>query len=121
LLGRFDGADGMKTGFICASGFNLVGSATRGDRTLIAVVLGARSQQERGETAARLLSEGFEKLGLFGTRLENLDPYGSDRDKATDMRSAICSKEAQMERWDGRDVDGRMIVRSRYLKPMNRA
>lgn len=121
LLGRFEGADGMKTGFICASGFNLVGSATRGRRTLIAVVLGASSQQERGETAARLLAEGFEKSRMFGSRVESLAPYGNDRDKATDMRSAICSKEAQMERWDGRDVEGRMIVRSRYLTPMNRA
>jgi D-alanyl-D-alanine carboxypeptidase len=44
LMGRFDGADGMKTGYICSSGFNLVGTATRGRRTLAAVVLGARTQ-----------------------------------------------------------------------------
>ncbi len=40
LLDRYPGADGMKTGFICASGFNLVASATRNGRRLIAVVLG---------------------------------------------------------------------------------
>jgi D-alanyl-D-alanine carboxypeptidase len=40
LIGRYDGADGMKTGFICASGFNLVASATRRGKRLIAVVLG---------------------------------------------------------------------------------
>ena len=33
LIGRFDGADGMKTGFICASGFNQIGSATRDGRS----------------------------------------------------------------------------------------
>ena len=43
LLERYPGASGMKTGFICASGFNLVASVTRGEETLIAVVLGARS------------------------------------------------------------------------------
>src|SRR6266702_379994 len=43
LLGRYPGADGMKTGFICASGFNLVASATRDGKRLIAVVLGAPS------------------------------------------------------------------------------
>ena len=43
LLDRYPGADGMKTGFICASGFNLVASATRNGRRLIAVVLGAYS------------------------------------------------------------------------------
>ena len=43
LLGRYPGADGMKTGFICASGFNLVATATRSGKQLIAVVLGAPS------------------------------------------------------------------------------
>ena len=41
LIDRYPGADGMKTGFICASGFNLVASATRNGKRLIAVVLGA--------------------------------------------------------------------------------
>ena len=41
LIGRYEGADGMKTGFICASGFNLVASATRNGKRLIAVVLGS--------------------------------------------------------------------------------
>src|SRR4030081_990498 len=43
LIGRYPGADGMKTGFICASGFNLVATATRDGKRLIAVVLGAPS------------------------------------------------------------------------------
>jgi D-alanyl-D-alanine carboxypeptidase len=41
LIGRYPGADGFKTGFICASGYNLVASATRNGKRLIAVVLGA--------------------------------------------------------------------------------
>src|SRR5215472_9547670 len=59
LLGRYPGADGMKTGFICASGFNLVATATRDGRRLIAVVLGAPSAAVRAEKAARLLEQGF--------------------------------------------------------------
>jgi D-alanyl-D-alanine carboxypeptidase len=59
LLGRYPGADGMKTGFICASGFNLVASATRDGRRLIAVVLGAPSSAVRAMKAAQLLEEGF--------------------------------------------------------------
>ena len=59
LLGRYPGADGMKTGFICASGFNLVATATRGDRRLIAVVLGAPSSAARALKAAQLLERGF--------------------------------------------------------------
>jgi D-alanyl-D-alanine carboxypeptidase len=59
LLGRYPGADGMKTGFICASGFNLVASATRDGRRLIAVVLGASSSAVRALKAAQLLERGF--------------------------------------------------------------
>src|SRR6516165_4737448 len=59
LLGRYPGADGMKTGFICASGFNLVASATRNGRRLIAVVLGAPSSAVRALKAAQLLERGF--------------------------------------------------------------
>ena len=59
LLGRYPGADGMKTGFICASGFNLVATATRGNKQLIAVVLGAPSSAARAVKAAELLESGF--------------------------------------------------------------
>jgi D-alanyl-D-alanine carboxypeptidase len=59
LIGRYPGADGMKTGFICASGFNLVASATRDGKRLIAVVLGAPSSAGRALKAAQLLERGF--------------------------------------------------------------
>ena len=47
LLTNYAGADGMKTGFICDSGFNMVASATREGRKLIAVVLGEATGGER--------------------------------------------------------------------------
>src|SRR5205814_6052608 len=50
---------GFKTGFICASGYNLVASATRNGKRLIAVVLGASSGQARAVKAAQLLERGF--------------------------------------------------------------
>src|SRR5579859_7306658 len=59
LIGRYPGADGMKTGFICASGFNLVATATRDNRRLIAVVLGASSSASRAVKAAQLFERGF--------------------------------------------------------------
>jgi D-alanyl-D-alanine carboxypeptidase len=64
LLGRYLGADGMKTGFICASGFNLVATATRDGRRLIAVVLGAPSSAVRAVKAAHLLEQGFSAAPL---------------------------------------------------------
>jgi D-alanyl-D-alanine carboxypeptidase len=64
LLGRYPGTDGMKTGFICASGFNLVATATRDNKQLIAVVLGAPSSSARAIKAAELLESGFNQKPL---------------------------------------------------------
>jgi len=61
LLGRYAGADGMKTGFICSSGFNLVATASRNNRQLIAVVLGAPTSAARAQKAAELLESGFNR------------------------------------------------------------
>ncbi len=60
LLERYRGANGMKTGFVCASGYNIVGAASRSGRQLVVVVLGASSSKNRAETAAVLLNRGFD-------------------------------------------------------------
>ena len=59
LLTSFPGGDGMKTGYTCASGYNLIASATRDGRRLIAVVLGEMSNAARNARAAALLERGF--------------------------------------------------------------
>lgn len=59
LLRSLAGADGLKTGFTCASGYNVVASATRDGRRLVAIVLGAVSRQQRSERAVELLEFGF--------------------------------------------------------------
>jgi D-alanyl-D-alanine carboxypeptidase len=68
LIGRYPGADGFKTGFICASGYNLVASATRNGRRLIAVVLGSSSGTMRAVRAAQLLERGFANDSLSWLR-----------------------------------------------------
>ncbi|MCB1456117.1 MAG: serine hydrolase [Nitratireductor sp.] len=97
LLERFDGADGMKTGFICASGYNMVASATRNGRHVIAVVLGAFSQTDRAIEAARLLLSGFEANGAttVGQFTRNGAPV-----VPTSQRGTICSKKAYETRYD---------------------
>src|SRR5262245_23440487 len=62
LIDHYVGATGMKTGFICASGFNIVASAKRGNKRLIAVVFGGYSGARRNEDTARLLEKGFSPL-----------------------------------------------------------
>lgn len=121
LIGRFPGADGMKTGFICESGFNLIASATRGGRTLAAIVLGASSQTERAEKAAALLAKGFQRSEVGAPTLRSLRPEAGVSLAATNMRPVICNAEAQSERWEQRDEKGRLVVKSRYLVEMNRA
>ncbi len=59
LLGKVDGVDGLKTGFVCSSGFNIVVTARRGDTRLVAVVLGAKNRRIREREATRLVEEGF--------------------------------------------------------------
>ena len=59
MLGRYPGVDGMKTGFTCNAGFNLVASATRGNRHYIAVVLGAPNAQTRLVRTAVLFDRAF--------------------------------------------------------------
>nr|WP_244327991.1 D-alanyl-D-alanine carboxypeptidase family protein [Roseibium sp. RKSG952] len=58
---RVQGANGMKTGYICNSGFNVAATATRGRRTLIAVVMGAASGLERIAHTRQLMDDGFRK------------------------------------------------------------
>lgn len=59
LLGVLDGADGMKTGFTCGAGYNIVASATRNGRKIVAVVMGDRNGGERSARAMRLIEAGF--------------------------------------------------------------
>lgn len=59
LLTWYNGADGIKTGYIRASGFNLVTSAVRNDRRLVGVVLGGTSPTQRDQQMARLLDSAF--------------------------------------------------------------
>jgi D-alanyl-D-alanine carboxypeptidase len=64
LLTSYYGADGLKTGYTDASGFNVVTSAVRGDTRLIGVVLGAASSGERNGHMASLLDQGFDRMGV---------------------------------------------------------
>ncbi|PBB19302.1 D-alanyl-D-alanine carboxypeptidase family protein [Mesorhizobium sp. WSM4313] len=96
LIGRYPGADGMKTGFVCPSGFNMIGSATRNGRTLVAVVLGEKSAVSRAEAAAKLLDQGFEMPAVGSTTLAALKPYG-DTLSPNDMHDEICAKKSKAE------------------------
>jgi D-alanyl-D-alanine carboxypeptidase len=92
LIGHYPGADGFKTGFICASGYNLVASATRNGKRLIAVVLGTTSGSARAVRAAQLLERGFGNTGLSWLRpsvgtVESLAPIDAT---PPNLRDEMC-------------------------------
>ena len=64
MLGEYEGVDGIKTGYITASGFNIVTSAQRQGQRVVAAVFGGSSWVERDRHAAMLLDEGFSRLGV---------------------------------------------------------
>ncbi len=89
LLGRYPGADGMKTGFTCPAGWNVVASATRNGRRLIVVVMGSPSPRQRNLMASELFDRGFAQSG-GGVPLESLPT--SSIAAPPDMRAEICSR-----------------------------
>lgn len=107
LLVRYPGADGMKTGYICASGFNIVATATRGNRRLIAVVLGAPSSAVRGAKAAYMFETAFNSNGLtwlmpsFGT-VYGLQPINA---APPDLHDAMCGKHRRRPAAEAADED----------------
>lgn len=98
LLRTFEGADGLKTGFICDSGFNVVASATRDGTKLMAVVLGEPSPNERSVRAASLLEHGFLHRGwksffdMTSADLETLPPSPNAASKGVvSIRQSVLS------------------------------
>jgi D-alanyl-D-alanine carboxypeptidase len=107
LLDRYPGTDGMKTGFICASGFNIVVSAKRNGRRLIAVMLGAPSGGVRAVKVAQMLERGFQ-TGTFnwltsaGTTVDQLRALDNP---PPNLRDEICGKRRKRPAAESEDVD----------------
>jgi D-alanyl-D-alanine carboxypeptidase len=82
----------MKTGFICASGYNVVASATRNGRRLIAIVLGAYSGAVRSQKAAQLLESGFNSGGLswLTPSLGTVDALAPIDAQPPNLREEMC-------------------------------
>jgi D-alanyl-D-alanine carboxypeptidase len=108
-------ADGMKTGFVCNSGFNLVASATRDGRKLIAVVMGAKSGGNRAAIAKNLLEQGFAMLPEPGrnkvAEIVNL-PQGAI--VPADMTTGVCRTKSPVQLADGSDLAGWAISFGTY-------
>ncbi len=71
FLDEYEGADGIKTGYTRAAGFNLTASAKRGNKRIIATVLGGQSTAHRTQVMKQLLDTGF---GKAPTRVKEVKP-----------------------------------------------
>jgi D-alanyl-D-alanine carboxypeptidase len=98
LLNSYEGADGMKTGFTCDSGFNVVATASRDGRRVLAVVLGENSSAARNIRAASLLEHGFQQTGwkqLFNSKtIDNMPmaPASAVKSVRNDVVSWGCNE-----------------------------
>ena len=93
LIGRFAGATGLKTGYVCASGLNIVATVERDGRSMIAVVLGGSSARERNELTAELILRGLSGA-LPGTGRSVLQ-IANAATPPKDMRPLICGKDSK--------------------------
>lgn len=98
LLKTYEGADGLKTGFTCDSGYNVVATASRDGRKVVAVVLGEASGKDRNLRAAGLLEHGFEtsawRAALQQTATIDTLPV------ATDAKTTPTSVRETVMTWD---------------------
>lgn len=94
LLTAFPGTTGMKTGYICSSGLNMVATVERNGRRLLAVVLGGASERDRNERTAELLLRGFSGA-LSGTGRDLLTLVNDATAAPVDMRPLICGAGAK--------------------------
>jgi D-alanyl-D-alanine carboxypeptidase len=119
LLRTYDGADGLKTGFICDSGFNVVATATRDDRRLVAVVLGEYTSRDRSLRAASLLEHGFKNYGwkefFSSTTVDSLPP-SADTTAVHSIREHVASFAC-----NGRRHAGTSRAKQTRLRARNRA
>ncbi|WP_348648187.1 D-alanyl-D-alanine carboxypeptidase family protein [Rhizobium sp. ARZ01] len=93
LLTRFNGTIGMKTGFLCASGRNFIGLATRNGKRVMVVIMGATTERERNERSAQYLTQAFDGRLSSGAGL--VDNLKNRTDVAPpDMRIQLCTDQS---------------------------
>jgi len=95
LLSNYKGADGIKTGYTRAAGFNLVASAERGQERIIATVFGGRSTATRNARVAELLDMGFKRApSRVALRKPAKPAYGGSRATAKTIRVVRAVKKS---------------------------
>lgn len=124
LVEHYRGATGMKTGFICSGGLTMVGSAKRGRKNLLVVVLGEISSIDRAEKAALVLERGFN--GAFKKGRGALSSYKPQpkRSSPVNIRPHVCGGHRKIRQFQivtpqPRPKKG-IFKRSKYTSPQRK-
>ena len=124
LVEHYRGATGMKTGFICSGGLTMVGSAKRGRKNLLVVVLGELSSIDRAEKAALVLERGF--AGAFKKNRGALASYKPrpNRSSPVDIRPHVCGGHRKIRQFQIVAPQPRpkksIFKRSKYTSPQRK-
>lgn len=92
LLRQMPEADGMKTGFVCSSGFNLAATATKDGRKLGAIIFGANNGKHRADLAEMLLVDGFSRPPAARPKLLSIENIKTGAIVPTDMTKQVCKQ-----------------------------
>ena len=122
MLRSYAGADGLKTGYTEASGYNVVTSALRGDVRLIGVVMGASNGWERDQHMTALLDQGFMRMGINSMDMARREPayrmpslIGSARAAPVAMPMIAEAPSAPSRR--GRRSPARFVASRQVVRP----
>lgn len=134
LLRQMPTADGMKTGFVCNSGYNLVATATQHGRRLGAVIFGANSGKHRADVAEMLLVDGFSRTHAPRIRITDIANLKTGSIVPADLTTKVCKHKPPVTVSNAREAIGwgisfgnyaaaqhaDMALRGRLLSPAGR-
>lgn len=123
LLRTFEGADGLKTGWVSASGYNLISTARRGNTRILAAMLGAATPEIRAQEINRLMEAGFAARAKGITVATALDEKGpvlaaksqksEKKDSVTRKKNSSRKKNADRKKSIERSKEPAQVARSR--------
>ncbi len=117
LLRQMKNADGIKTGYICSSGYNLIASASQDGRRLVAVVLGAANVNDRTAKAQSLLEQGFTTPASSTTVYRLKAGALSSAALPSDLTPQVCNWKPAFEVSKPEDLQGWGVAFGRFGTP----
>lgn len=122
LLKSFEGADGMKTGYTAAAGFNIVTSAKRDNHRIIAVTMGHDQQDQRDKKVATMLETAFTQM-QNNSKIDTNKIYAELANKTKTKKTQVASKSSYVPKVQNSKGDWAIQIGAftSYAKAQNHA